>query len=523
MPLNCKCPLPAFMLSSMLVLQACSDTKQYDSRQWESAEALPPATDTRLAKLIKTQSLNQPDDHSGFHLAHNGVTALAARAAVIDEAEVSLDVQYYIFSDDISGRILTTKLLEAAERGVRVRLLVDDLGTRMGNSWLGALDHHENIQVRIFNPIEGKSGLRRRLEQLFDLGRINHRMHNKLVVADGIVMITGGRNISDGYFSNAEVAFLDVDTIAIGPIVSDASSTFDEYWNHSISVPIEKLALTAEDSHTLLELQQHLEEKRSEDSGSELHKAVRNSSFLEELLGGKVNFSWGRATLYADPPEKATNPDDVPIEEYPGYQLAQIIRQLEQKIEISNAYLIPGEPGMNIFTELVDRGIEVEVLTNGISSTDTAMAHGAYSQYRKPLLEAGVKLWELKPSAEREGRLHWFSHKSQSTLHAKTFVLDDDRGFVGSINLDSRSMLLNTEIGVLIENTSINQELHNLFEDWISADSAWQLTLDDSGDIHWRAEDEDGKEVVKTKDPNSTLWQRFLSGILAYLPVESQI
>ncbi|KUJ84589.1 phospholipase D family protein [Microbulbifer flavimaris] len=504
-------------------MQACSDSNRYDSRQWETAGALPPATDTPLAKLVKTQSLNQPADNSGFHLAHDGVTALAARAAVIEEAEVSLDVQYYIFSDDISGRMLTAKLLEAAERGVRVRLLVDDMGTRMNNAWLGALDHHENIQVRIFNPLEGKSGVRRRLEQLLDLGRINHRMHNKLVVADGIVMITGGRNISDGYFSNAEVAFLDVDTIAIGPIVSDASNTFDKYWNHSVSVPIDKLALTAEDSHTLLELQQRLAEKKTEDAGSELHKAVRNYDFLEKLLAGKVKFSWGGATLYADPPEKATNPDDVPIEEYPGYQLAQIIRQLKQKIEISNPYLIPGDPGMNIFTELLDRGIQIGVLTNGISSTDTAMAHGAYSRYRKPLLRAGVQLWELKPSAEREGRLHWFSHKSQSTLHAKTFVLDEDRGFVGSINLDSRSMLLNTEIGVLIKNRAINQQLHDLFQEWTSADSAWQLSLDDGGDIGWRAEDENGKEVVKDKDPNSTLWQRFLSGILAHLPVESQI
>ncbi|AOS98149.1 Major cardiolipin synthase ClsA [Microbulbifer aggregans] len=521
--LNCKPALPIFMLSSVLFLQACSEGRQYESRQQESSRALPPATDTRLANLIKTQSLNQPDSHSGFHLTHDGLTALVARAAVIDEAEVSLDIQYYIFSDDVSGRILTEKLLEAADRGVRVRLLIDDLGTRMTNSWIGALDHHENVQVRVFNPVEGKGGIRRRLEQLLDLGRINHRMHNKLIVADGITMITGGRNISDGYFTSAEVAFLDVDTLAIGPIVESASKTFDEYWNHPIAVSIRKLALAEDDKHSLMELKKHLAEHKSEEAASELHKAVRESGFTQELLGGKIEFHWGPATLYADPPTKATNPEEVPIEEYPGYQLAKIIRELEQKIEISNAYLIPGEPGMNLFTELVERGIEVEVLTNGISSTDTAMAHGAYSRYRKPLLSAGVRLWELKPSAEREGRLHWFSHKSQSTLHAKTFVLDGDRGFVGSINLDSRSMILNTEIGVLIENEAINSQLHDLFKEWVSPESAWRLKLDSSGDITWRAEDETGKEIIENKDPNSTWWQRFLSGILAYLPVESQI
>ncbi len=504
-------------------MQGGDEKQHYNPDGCAKSYTKPPVSSAALAKQIKTTGLNQPDDHSGFYLAHEGLTALAARIALIEESEVSLDLQYYIFSDDISGRMLMAKLLDAAERGVRVRLLVDDLGTRIANPWIGSLDNHENIEVRVFNPVEGKSGLRHRLKQVFNLGRINHRMHNKLLLADSVAMVTGGRNISDGYFVSADCAFLDVDVLAIGPIVTAASETFDDYWNHPISVPIAELALGTDDYRSLMDLNQHLVEHKSREASSELHKSVRESDFREQLLAGRINFDWGAATLFADPPQKATSPEETPIEDYPGYQLAQIISGLRLRLEITNAYLIPGEPGIKLFNRLVDRGVSVRILTNGMSSTDTAMVHGAYSRYRKPLLRAGGELWELKPSAEREGRLPWFNNKSQSTLHAKTFVLDQNRSFVGSINLDSRSMTLNTEIGVLIDNRDINGQLHKLFEDWTAPDSAWKLSVGDSGSIHWHGMDEHGSETIKRRDPNSTLWQRFLCGILAHLPVESQI
>ncbi|WP_244506116.1 phospholipase D family protein [Microbulbifer marinus] len=476
-----------------------------------------------MATSIGNEAGQHTGDQSGFHLIHEGPQALVARAVLIDETSVSVDLQYYIFSDDTSGRILTDKLLQAADRGVRVRLLVDDLGTRLNNPWVTPLDNHPNIEVRVFNPVEGQSRIRRGLEQLLNLGRINHRMHNKLLIADGIAMITGGRNISDGYFTSADVEFLDVDTIAIGAILPEAAKTFDEYWNHQVSVPASELVLENEDAHTLTELRDRLQQRLHEEEASEFFQAVKDSSLAQDLAQGKVSFEWGKATLLADPPDKAAEPDRIPITEYPGYQLEQIVRKLQQRLQISNAYVIPGEPGMNLFTELEKRGVQVDVLTNGLSSTDTAAAHGGYSRYRKPLLRAGVRLWELRPAAEREHRMHWFKDKSRATLHAKTFVMDSDRGFVGSINLDSRSIILNTEIGVLIENREINRQLQELFQTWTAPDSAWRLELDSEGDIRWRRTDDDGEEIVKDKDPNSTLWQRFLTGILAYLPIESQI
>ncbi|SHE72177.1 Phosphatidylserine/phosphatidylglycerophosphate/cardiolipin synthase [Microbulbifer donghaiensis] len=487
------------------------------------SSALPPAVATRLAKAFGSAANGHHAARSGFHLLHENLSALAGRAVLIDESAVSVDLQYYIYRDDTSGRILTQKLLDAADRGVRIRLLADDLGTRLNNPWITALDSHPAIEVRIFNPIGGHSGVRRRLDQLLSFGRINHRMHNKLFIADGIAMITGGRNLADGYFTSADIEFIDVDALAIGAVVSDATKTFDEYWNSALAVSVCNLITTEGATHTLPELRAHLRRKNREEQDSEFFRAVEESALASDLAAGKVPFHWGPATLYADPPAKAIDRESLPVSEFPGYRLKQVVQKTQKRLQISNAYLIPGEPGMHLFTELRERGVQVDALTNGLSSTDTALAHGAYSRYRKPLLRAGVRLWELQANAVREHRMRWFSGSTQSTLHAKTFVLDSGRGFVGSINLDSRSMILNTEIGVLIENDEINEQLHQLFREWTAPSMAWRVELDEAGQLTWRGEDEGGNTLEEHKDPDSTTWQRFLTWVLSKLPVESQI
>ena len=493
------------------------------SENYPISSALDPASDSPLAQSVNRQLSQQPEGHSGFHLIQEGPRALVARALLADQATTSIDIQYYMYSDDASGRLLSRKLVDAADRGVRVRLLIDDLGARMNNSWLLAFAHHPNMQVRVFNPIEGRSGFLNRMAQTLNIGRINRRMHNKLLVVDGIIMITGGRNIADGYFTGGKVKFLDVDTLAIGRIVNDASSTFDEYWNHPVTVPASALTLEESDDHTLPEFRDYLARKAHEEDTSGFDEALKKSQLSNKLIGGGLKFEWGPATLYADPPQKAINPEDIPVEEYPGYQLKKIVTECSNRIRITNPYLIPGDPGMALVRDLQERGVQIDILTNGLSSTDTAMAHGAYSQYRVPLLRAGIRLWELRPTAQREGRLHWFSRGSQATLHAKTFVLDNEKSFIGSINLDSRSILLNTEMGILVENRAINDQLNELFEEWTAPDKAWAVELGENDEITWHRRDENGKSIVRDKDPNSTFWQRFVSGILAYLPIESQI
>ncbi|WP_299599359.1 phospholipase D family protein [uncultured Microbulbifer sp.] len=498
-----------------------SKKTEYDTGP--DSSALEPAEDSALALGLRREVELHDPDQSGFHLVHDGLSAFVARAVLIQEARVSLDLKYYIYSDDASGRILTGLLLQAADRGVRVRLLVDDLGTRVTNPWVLALDGHPNMQIRVFNPVEGRSGLRRGIEQLLNFGRINHRMHNKLLVCDGNVMITGGRNIADGYFSKAETEFLDVDVVAVGAVVQDASDIFDEYWNSEVAIPVTELALVDDDTCSLENLRDLVTSYLDGEKQTEFSRALEKSNLAEKLKSGETSFHWGKATLLSDPPRKAIDRDSVPVSEYPGYKLEKILKQCKQQLRITNAYLIPGVPGLDLFSTLRQSEVKVDILTNALATNDVAVVHGAYSRYRKPLLEAGVNLWELRPVAEQKQRLHWFKGQSRASLHAKTFVLDGDRSFVGSINLDSRSIIQNTEIGMLIENSEINRQLNALFDTWTAPDAAWHLQLSDSGNIRWHAQDEDGKVLQTSKDPETHWWQRLLARLLSRLPIEEQI
>lgn len=518
-----------------LILAGCggsSDMRTESSTQTHSetspetypeSHALPAASDSRLATGIAEETDELEDGQSGFYLVHDGLSAFVARAVLVEEASVSLDLKYYIYNDDTSGRILTGLLLQAADRGVRVRLLVDDLGTRVTNPWILALDNHPNMSIRVFNPVEGRSGIRRGLQQAMNFGRINHRMHNKLLVSDGLVAITGGRNIADGYFSKSDTEFLDVDVVAVGEVVGDAAEIFDEYWNSGVAVPVTELMVADDESYSLAELRDRVSDYLDGQRQSEYSKALEKSNLADRLVAGKVSFHRGKATLFADPPRKAVDPESVPITEYPGYKLEQLLTESKQRVRIINAYLIPGVPGVDLFSTLQNADVQVDILTNALATNDVAVVHGAYSRYRKPLLESGVRLWELRPIAEQKQRMHWFKGESRASLHAKTFVLDEDRGFVGSINLDSRSIIQNTEIGMLIENPEINRELNELFETWVAPDAAWSLKLNEEGDLRWYAENDDGEIIVEDKEPETTLWQRFLSRLLSHLPIESQI
>ena len=485
--------------------------------------SLEPARENRLADGVIRVSEGHSDNQSGFHLVHDGLSAFVARAVLAQEAGVSLDLQYYIYNDDTSGRILTGLLLQAADRGVRVRLLVDDLGTRVTNPWVLAIENHPNMEIRVFNPVEGRGGIRRGIEQLLNFGRINHRMHNKLLVCDGNVVITGGRNVADGYFSKAETEFLDVDIIAVGAVVADACEIFDEYWNSEVAVPVTRLALANDDTCTLGELRARVAGYLQGERKSEFSRALEKSDLSEKLAGGDIPFEWGKAALFADPPRKAIDRESVPISDYPGYKLEKILKQCKQRLRITNAYLIPGVPGVDLFSTLQQTDVQVDILTNALATNDVAVVHGAYSRYRKPLLRAGVNLWELRPVAEQKQRLHWFKGHSRATLHAKTFVLDNDRGFVGSINLDSRSIIQNTEMGLLIENVEINRQLNSLFEDWTAPDAAWKLQLDSKHRIGWRAESEDGEAQLEHREPETRWWHRVLAKVLSFLPIEEQI
>ncbi len=513
------------LLLVTLLSTACQAQPSYDPDNRPASTALPSPAEGPIAEgLTQLHQNPEHENQSGFYLLHEGLSAFVARVALIEVAQSSLDLQYYIVSDDTSSRIIVAKLLEAADRGVRVRLLVDDLGTRVTNPLVATLEQHPNIYIRIFNPVAARSGISRAFQMASHFGRTNHRMHNKLMVADSSVMITGGRNLGDEYFSNTNVDFQDVDVMAVGKIVPDGVASFDRYWNTLASVPINQV-LDANDADMDLPTLRHsllafLDEQRN----SEFASALSGSNLGRRLVEGKVPLDWGQATLYADPPEKATARDTVSRDDYLGASLKPLLDSAQQRLQISSAYFVPGDAGVALFSALSERGVKIDILTNSLSTTDVAIVHSGYVHYRKPLLEEGITLWELRAEAGQQERMHWFKGKSRASLHAKTFVIDDDRTFIGSVNLDGRSILQNTEIGLLIESESLNQQLSQLFASWITEDSAWHVSLNEEEDLQWQARDaNDHTPLTVDHDPETSRWQRFKVWMLSWLPIESQI
>ncbi|GAB3105732.1 phospholipase D family protein [Aestuariicella hydrocarbonica] len=521
LPLN----LLGIVFGCLIVMQlnGCQSNADYHPEERVATYTLH-GDNTRLQKMITRQRIEhgQEGDQNGLYLLQEGLSAFMARIAMIDNADVSLDLQYYIFSNDISGKLILGKLLNAADRGVRVRVLVDDLGAPIQDPWFAVMDQHPNIEIRVFNPVVARSGLPRTFQQAFHFGRINHRMHNKLMVADGVAIVTGGRNIGDPYFSNDETFFQDVDIFCFGPVVSQATNSFDTYWNHEASVPL-NVILKAKKGGTLTDLRKMGAEYLYTVRDSEFTKALEHSQLGQDIVSGEITFEWGQASLYADPPDKATKRDEVDPQQFLGAKLKTVLNQAREQLLISSAYFIPGENGLAFLSDLEKRGVKVSVLTNALSTTDVAVVHSGYSQYRKPLLEAGIQLWELRLQAGEERRIQWFKGRSRASLHAKSFVIDDDKVIIGSVNLDGRSLIQNTEIGVYIHSNKINQQLADTYKEWTRPNFAWRLSLNEDDDLQWQAQDKQGNLITEYKDPESSGWQRFKVWLLSWLPIEQQI
>jgi len=508
------------LVVAVALMQGCSS---FHPGHRTASQALPPPTQGPLVDATRATLDNRQQEHqSAFYLLDDGLSAFVARVALIETARASLDLQYYIFSDDTTGRIIINQLLKAADRGVRVRVLVDDLGTRVDNPLVATLHEHPNIQIRLFNPVKARSGLLRLLEMAVTFGRTNHRMHNKLMLADSLVMIAGGRNLGDEYFSNTHLDFQDVDVLTSGPVVKAGMQSFDDYWNSQAALPVDRVLDANDADMSLTEMRDALHTFLVEQRDSEFVDALRGSSLGRKLVAGEVPMEWGTATLYADPPDKALSHSDTPRQEYLLDELKKMLERAQQRLQISSAYFVPGKRGVALFSNKETEGVEVSILTNSLSTTDVAIVHSGYSRYRKPLLESGVELWELRAEAGQRQRMRWFQGESRASLHAKTFVIDHDRSFIGSVNLDGRSLIQNTEVGLLIKSEALNHQLSTLFDRWVASDSAWQLSLDEEQTLQWRAND-NGEALIFDHDPETSRWQRFRVWLLSWLPIESQI
>ena len=447
---------------------------------------------------------------SGLMLIADNGEAFAARVLAARSATSTLDLMYYLWHDDHTGRLLAREVVQAAERGVRVRLLVDDINPRASDAAYLALNSHPNIELRLFNP----SGMRnsrilRGLEMVARLFAMTRRMHNKAWIADGKVAIVGGRNIGDAYFDRADTNFRDLDVLLLGPAVEQTAAIFERYWRCEMAKPVHVLNPSAKPRRA--DIANHV------GSGRDLGSAIGGKRSIDEFIAASNDMHWMHdARVIADPPEKAAGRRR---RNWLMRELMPVIESARERLEIVSPYFIPGRKGLAVLTKLVRRGVDVTVLTNSLAATDVAAVHGAYSNYRIRLLKRGVKLFELQPfSGPRD--ISVFGSKGAS-LHTKAFAVDGRIGFVGSFNFDPRSVSLNAEMGVMFEDRVLVEELRRCFGEERLPQSSYRVSLRE-GRLHWEGID-DGEMKRLSREPEAPLTRRLIATLVRYLPIESQL
>ena len=472
------------------------------------SRALPPLAEGPLVNIARAST--PPGELTGFRLLPLGSFALDARLQLIQRASHSLDVQYYIIENDATGRLFLRSLRDAAARGVRVRLLVDDLFTAQTDPILRALGEYPNVQVRLFNPFccarDSTEG--RLVVSALDLYRLNHRMHNKLLIADGVIAIAGGRNVADEYFMlNMSSNFVDMDTLVMGAVVPQLQDIFDKYWNSDIVHPVQALVPLAvgpaglDAEFARLSVLDHGPPELS------AVDALGYGPLGEDLDAGRVGLIWAPARAFADPPNKlARMSAEEARENTVSAQVRAKLWDADRELVLTSPYLIPGRQGILRFEDLGRREVRMVVLTNSLAATDEPLAHTGYARYRRQLLEAGVDLYEISPERTRRNKRLGVFGASLGRLHAKTSVVDGERVFIGSMNLDPRSETQNTELGIFVDSPQLAKELLRIIS--ISKlQSAYRVRLGPSGDLEWLTMD-DEKEVILTSEPETTFWLR---------------
>jgi putative cardiolipin synthase len=474
--------------------------------------AIPASRATLLGQLMTRMQAVHPN-LTGVAPLSSGQDALTSRLALIAQAEVSIDAQYYIWHDDTAGILLFDALARAAKRGVRVRLLLDDNGVPGLDSYLAALNAQDNFDIRLFNP----STIRRpkMAGYAFDLFRMNRRMHNKSLTVDGAATIIGGRNIGDEYFGIGEAFYVDMDVLAIGPIVPDVSAAFDQYWNSASVFGVEDIVDGAGDRAAF-------DVRTAAVKGSaEARKLVGElQSSAARYADGVQMLEWTRVQLVADDPVKGqgiATPGQLMI-----HRLGAILGSVQDRLDLVSAYFVPGKQGTEFFVGLARKGKQVNILTNALNTTDVLLVHAGYTKYRRSLLEGGVKLYELKQRStvtpESEHQLNPLG-LSGASLHAKTFAIDGARVFIGSFNFDPRSAMLNCEMGLLIESPAIARHVSAVFDGPL-AQASYRPELTAEGRLIWRERDVDGRVVTRHREPGATWFRQIALAVTGFLPVE---
>jgi putative cardiolipin synthase len=513
-------PGRAIGVVAVLLLAACSSLPPAADRAKTDSSALAQPEQTALGRAVAARSREQKG-LSGFRFLASGAEGFFTRMQLLKSAQRTVDIQYFLFEDGDTGKLITEAMRQAAERGVRIRLLVDDADFSRRGDLISALDRHPNVEVRLFNPLayRGKSSLLRGAEILFNASRLDYRMHNKLFVADNSIALVGGRNVGDRYFlTKAAAEFEDYDVFAAGPVVPQLSATFDAYWRSRLAIPLRFLGQPRPSEH---DENGHADGRP--DPGAYARRAASGEP-LAGMLSGRLPLVWAAATVVCDSPEEKLESrgrtHDAPTEK----ALRDAASAARSEVLIVSPYFIPGADGMRLLSDLRARSVRVSVLTNSMESMDgmgELMAFAAYAPYRRRLLEAGVGLHELKP-LRQEATEESSGVEGQFALHAKAFVFDRRRVLVGSTNFDPRSMHLNTEVGLLIDSPELARQITARYEAMMSGSKSYEVALKGDGRLVWRTL-RDGQPVVLEEEPARDEKQRAKIAFLSRLPLDDEL
>ena len=512
--------ISALVLVATALMQGCAQLPPLPQRVASHALTGDEVAATRLAQLTRRPAGVPADRDSGVRGLPNPLEAFGTRVVLARTAERSLDVQYYIWHDDTTGNLLLEELFDAADRGVRVRLLIDDNGLGMPDGVLAALSGHPNAQVRLFNPFASRGG-GKMLGYLNDFGRLNHRMHNKSFTADASATVVGGRNIGDEYFgADEDLLFADLDALAVGKAARDVSGAFDLYWNCDQAYPVQVIVgPPAPDAWA--QAKAKFAAVRATEAASHYSEAVV-TSVHQSLTGDRLALDWVETKLVYDDPVKATgtaSPSDLLFN-----RLLEAAGGARESLDLVSPYFVPGQDGATSLARAARSGIAVRVVTNSLASSDGVAVHSGYARYREELLRGGVRIFELKPSAEqdsgvKQGLGSRFRGSSGSTLHAKTFEIDHDRVFVGSFNLDQRSLFLNTEMGLVIRSPKLARALSETLDRELPR-IAFEVRLKEDGSgLQWLEQTGSGTVRYDT-EPQASLGRRMGAAFLSLLPIE---
>jgi len=495
-------------------------TVDFDYPKQESV-ALPRAetADTYLGKQLDALADEHPDGESGFLPLPDGIDALAVRLLMAKRAERTIDAQYYLLKDGITGREFVYELLRAADRGVRVRLLLDDMFTSGFDAGMAGLDTHPNMEIRIFNPFASRSA--RFWDGVTGFSRINRRMHNKSFTVDSQMTLIGGRNIADEYFGAREDAkFGDLDVLGVGPVVQDISATFDSYWNHERAAPIAAFAKMPDDPAAELERVRAKLIQSSKEVTSTKYAAAVKDQVLEYVETDSSVFVWAPYRVAVDSADKNIKTKSKTADNIMT-SLRESLLTAEEEMLIISPYFVPKKSGIESLIAVQERGIQVIIVTNSLAANNQATVHGGYAPSRKPLLKAGVRIFEVRADADVPGSEIVSADSAKATLHTKAFVVDRREAFIGSFNFDPRSANINTELGVIIRSPEIAAQVADLV--YANKDAeAWEVFLNEKGKLRWRGFD-NGQEVILEKEPQTSWGQRFMAGFYRILPIRGQL